>query len=526
MAEGELALEQAAMPCVPADLLQSAFSGNRSRVGLVLPDGNSLTIGELEAEASRYAQLLSAFPLNARIGVLSRNRAEVVHILNAIPFSGLCAVPLHPFGSVEDFAYVTEDASLDALAFDPDHYCDIAAELAARFPDLQLFSFGPAQIGIDIGALAAEVEPQPLSIRDRDPEAIERLAYSGGTTGRPKGIMLSRRALATTYAIQLSEWEWPAEVRALLCAPLSHSGSALLVPTLHRGGAMYVLDGFDPLAVMQAIEARRITCTLLVPTMIYALLDHPRFAEFDLSSLECVYYGASSIIPARLKEAIARIGPVFFQFYGQSEAPMTVTVMRRSEHDVDDELRLASCGRPVPWVRVSLRDDRGREVADGNPGEVCVQGSLLMSGYVNQPEETAKAIFDGWLRTGDIAVCDREGFLRIVDRKKDMIISGGFNVFAREVEDALNEHDGVAGCAVVGVPDAKWGEAVAAVVVRLAGTDVSEADLMAHVRKRKGAVQTPKLIKFVDTIPLSGLGKPDKNQVRDMFADQSCGIAQ
>jgi len=289
---------------------------------------------------------------------------------------------------------------------------------------------------------------------------------------------------------------------------------------------MYVLDGFDPLAVMQAIEARRITCTLLVPTMIYALLDHPRFAEFDLSSLECVYYGASSIIPARLKEAIARIGPVFFQFYGQSEAPMTVTVMRRSEHDVDDELRLASCGRPVPWVRVSLRDDRGREVADGDPGEVCVQGSLLMSGYVNQPEETAKAIFDGWLRTGDIAVCDREGFLRIVDRKKDMIISGGFNVFAREVEDALNEHDGVAGCAVVGVPDAKWGEAVAAVVVRLAGTDVSEADLMAHVRKRKGAVQTPKLIKFVDTIPLSGLGKPDKNQVRDMFADQSCGIAQ
>jgi len=330
--------------------------------------------------------------------------------------------------------------------------------------------------------------------------------------------MLSQRAMTAMLAIQMAEWDWPAEVRTLICAPLSHSGVAMLVPTLLRGGTLVVADGFDAEKVLAAIEKHRITCTLLVPTMIYALLDHPRLAAYDISSLESVYYGAASINPERLAEAIRHFGPIFYQFYGQSEAPMTVTVMRRHEHDPDSIKRLSSCGRPVPWLRVKLLDSENREVADGEPGEICCQGPLVMTGYLNNPAQTAEAFDGGWLHTGDVAVRDPDGFLRIIDRKKDMIITGGFNVYPREIEDVISEHPAVAEVSVVGLPDPKWGEKVVAFVVCHNGQTVSEAELVAAVRERKGPVQAPKAIMFGEAIPLSALGKPDKKAVRVLMS--------
>jgi len=248
--------------------------------------------------------------------------------------------------------------------------------------------------------------------------------------------------------------------------------------------------------------------------MIYALLDHPKLDEYDISSLESVYYGAASINPERLAEAIRRLGPIFYQFFGQSEAPMTVTVLRRHEHDVNSIKRLSSCGRPVPWVRVKLLDSENREVPDGEPGEICVQGPLVMTGYLGSPTQTAEAFDGGWLHTGDVAVRDPDGFLRIIDRKKDMIITGGFNVYPREIEDVISEHPAVAEVSVVGVPDPKWGEQVVAFVVCHKGQSVDGAELIAAVRERKGPVQAPKRVLFGDAIPLSALGKPDKKQVR------------
>ena len=285
----------------------------------------------------------------------------------------------------------------------------------------------------------------------------------------------------------------------------------MILPTLVRGGSVHVLSGFDPGEVLATVERERISCMLLVPTMIAALLDHPDIAARDLSALEVIYYGAAPISATLLRRGIARFGPVFFQFYGQTEAPMTVCVLRRDEHD---PARLASCGRPVPWVRVSLRDDAGNEVPDGTPGELCVQGPLLMGGYWGKPEQTAEALADGWLHSGDIAVRDGDGFLSIVDRKKDMIISGGFNVFAREVEAVIEECEGVAACAVIGMPDEKWGEVVTAVVVAHPGALLDAAVLVAAVRERKGPIQAPKTIVMRDSLPLTGLGKPDKKRLR------------
>ncbi len=239
------------------------------------------------------------------------------------------------------------------------------------------------------------------------------------------------RSGVTLTQIQMAEWEWPEEPpRFLICTPLSHAGAAFFVPTLLRGGSLYVLPYFDPALVLETIEKHRINATMLVPTMIYMLLDHPPdFDKRDLSSLQTLFYGASAMSPARLREGIERLGQVFFQFYGQSECGMTIAVLRKGEHLADDPERLATCGRPVPWLDVRLLDDDLREVPRGELGEICVRGPLVMKGYLNKPAETAEALRGGWLHTGDVARADKDGFLTIVDRKKDMIVTGGFNVF-------------------------------------------------------------------------------------------------
>ncbi|HLR99756.1 MAG TPA: AMP-binding protein, partial [Mycolicibacillus parakoreensis] len=253
----------------------------------------------------------------------------------------------------------------------------------------------------------------------------------------------------------------------------------------------------------------------------YALLDHPDSRTRDLSSLETVYYGASAINPVRLAEAIERFGPIFAQYYGQSEAPMVISYLAKADHD---EKRLSSCGRPTLFARTALLGEDGAPVAPGEPGEICVAGPLLAGGYWNLPEATAETFRDGWLHTGDMAREDPDGFWFIVDRVKDMIVTGGFNVFPREIEDVIAEHPAIAQVCVVGAPDDKWGEAVTAVVVLrsdAAGDEAAvatmTAEIQAAVKDRKGSVHSPKQVVVVDALPLTGLGKPDKKAVRARF---------
>jgi fatty-acyl-CoA synthase len=507
-------------PIHTGDLVAGALSRDTGRIVVIGTQGERLTAGELADAISSFQQFFESLsPKPRRAAVLARNRLEVLSISNGISFAGIVMTTLHPMGSVDDYLYVIVDAGIDMLVYDPAFYDDVAVSLVSRAPRLRhVFAMGEGGTGRDVIAAAREFAPRKLVAPVADPEALFRIAYSGGTTGKPKGIMVSQRSAATSAMIQLMSWEWPKEVRHLICAPLSHSGAAVLTSVLMKGGSMVVLGGFDPVGVMQAIEAHRITSVLMVPTMVLALIDHPGFGEFDLSSLEVIFYGASAFPPARLRQAIGKLGPVFFQFYGQAEAPMSVTVMRRDEHDVDDLARLSSCGRPTPSVHVALLDDDCHPVPEGEAGEICVRGPLLMSGYLNQPEETEKAFAGGWLHTGDVAIRGPDGFLRIVDRKKDMIVTGGFNVYAREVEDVLTEQPGVRQAAVIGVPHEKWGEAVMAVVVLEPGFSVDAQVLIDSVRARKGAVQAPKFVVFVDAIPVSQLGKPDKKALRARYA--------
>jgi fatty-acyl-CoA synthase len=500
---------------LPADLVIRGLAGDQRRPAFHI-GGEVVTVGQLRDDVSRYVQAYSSVGLapGSRVALLSRNRPEVVVVSLANQLAGAVHFGLHPYGSLEDHASALADSGADVLIADS-AYAERAAALRELVPTLcHTFSIGPSEAGEDITALAGALPAGPLRRPDIDGEAPAVLGATGGTTGKSKVVVLPARVWTTMTMIQMAEWGFPAEPRFLICAPLSHAAMTTMIPTLLRGGSLVVLPEFDPEAVLDAIERYRITATMLVPTMIYTLLDHPGLATADLSSLEVVYYGASAIWPARLQEAIERLGPIFFQFYGQNECPMTVTVLRKDEHIPNDLDRLGSCGRPVPWLHVALLDDDLNPVAQGEPGEICVRGPLVMKEYWNRPQETEEAFRGGWLHTGDLAREDGDGFYTIVDRTKDLIISGGFNVFPSTIESVLTNHPAVAQAAVIGIPDPKWGEAVTAIVVLREGTTVAADELKALVKERKGAVHTPKRIEFIDKLPLTGLGKIDKKALR------------
>ena len=516
-------------PLHSGHLTVAALRRNAHRPVLFLGDA-TLTGGELAERISQYIQAFEALGAgtDATVGLLSLNRPEVLMIIGAGQTQGYRRTALHPLGSLDDHAYVLADGGATSLIIDPvPMFVERAVGLLAKVPSLrQVLTLGPVppeltDVGVDLIAKAASYAPKPLVAANLPADHIGGMTYTGGTTGKPKGVMGTVGSIMTMTTAQLAEWEWPQHPRFLMCTPLSHAGAAFFVPVIVKGGELIVLTKFDPAEVLRVIEEQKITATMLVPSMIYALMDHPDSHTRDLSSLETVYYGASAMNPVRLAEAITRFGPIFAQYYGQSEAPMVITYLAKGDHD---EKRLTSCGRPTLFARTALLDAQGQPVPQGEIGEICVSGPLLSGGYWNLPEATAEAFSGGWLHTGDMAREDSEGFWYIVDRVKDMIVTGGFNVFPREVEDVVAEHPAVAQVCVIGTPDDKWGEAVTAVIVLRpdhpsddAAVATLTAEIQEAVKERKGSVQSPKQVIVVDSVPVTALGKPDKKAVRARF---------
>lgn len=501
------------------DLLVRALERNADKPALYLGDV-VLTAGEVRDQMSRFIQALESVGVGkgTKASMLSKNRPEVLISMGSTIVAGCRNTALSPTVELDAHRYIIDDAEIEMIVFDPRHYEERAAQLRDACPTLgTLLSLGPSEVGTDILALAETFTAGPLEAARVDGEDASSMVYTGGTTGKPKGVVNTFRSGVTLPQIQMAQWQLPDDMRFLVATPLSHAGAAFFLPTLLRGGALVVLEQFSPAATLEAIEKYKITATMLVPTMIYMLLDHPDIGTRDLSSLETVFYGASAMSPARLREGMDKLGQVFFQFYGQSECGMTIAVMRREEHLPDDPARLASCGRPVPWLDVRLLDDDLREVPRGEPGEVCVRGPLVMQGYWNKPEQTAETLRGGWLHTGDVARMDTDGFMTIVDRKKDMIVTGGFNVFPREIEDVLSADPSVAAVAVVGVPDDKWGEAVKACVVPRDGQRIDADALIARVKDALGSVHTPKSVDVIDAVPVTAVGKPDKKTLRARY---------
>ena len=504
----------------PAYLMVSALNDN-DEAQCLHGGGKWYSYREVRDTVSQVVTELAARSIQGPVALLANNNVDLVFVVAAVVASGTNHVPLNARGSAADHAGAIRDAGSSVLLYDATEFEAAAREIEAAVPGLVLV---PMRAGGGRGLLdCAQVHsPRPLvlpALGDDASRGLVRIGFTGGTTGKPKGVPWTAENWSWMTLIQLLEWDWPAEVRTLIVSPLSHSGIVMALPTWLQGGAIVLGDTkFDSASFTRSVAEHQVTCTLMVPTMIYALLDDERLDLDSLRSLETIFYGAAPISTTRLTEALRLFGPRFFQFYGQVEAPLTVSVLRKREHDPDHPERLKSCGKPVRWVQVSLLNGEGAEVTQvGEVGEIAVRGPLVISGYWNRPEETQAAITsDGWLRTGDLGQFDEKGFLYIVGRVKEMVISGGFNVYPREIEDVINENPAVASSAVFGLPDPKWGETVAAaVVLKDPGQSLDPSIIAEAVRAAKGPVATPKRIDFVDEMPLTSVGKIDKQQLRE-----------
>jgi fatty-acyl-CoA synthase len=452
----------------------------------------------------------------SRVAFLTANRADTWCAGVAAQLSRLAITWLHPLGSLQDQLFQLEDSEAQMLVVDAGTFRDRGGELAAKASGLKMvFTMGPADYGTDLlRALESTGHASARSLASADDVAT--LNYTGGTTGKSKGALRYHREYGGFATAILADFEIPDAARYLTVAPISHVAGTKVLPTLMRGGTVHMLKGFDPEAVLKTIERERINFTLFVPTMIYVLLDHPALDKTDLSSLELLLYGASAMSPSRLVEGIERIGPVFSQLYGQTEC-YPVSVLRKADHDPKTPEMFLSCGFPIAACDVRILDDNDEEVRTGEAGEICVRAPHVMAEYWKRPDITAETLKNGWLHTGDIARADERGYMFILDRKKDMIVSGGFNIFPREVEDVLSQHADVAMVAVVGVPDEKWGEAVTAVVVAREGAKPNPDELIDLVKTRKGSAHAPKQVQFVKELPMTGVGKVDKKVLRASF---------
>ncbi len=485
-----------------------------------------LSYGQVQGISWRVARALqrSGVRSGEKVAVLSSNDPHAFATVFGISRAGCVWCPINPRNEATENAFVLDAFDCVCLVFHS-NYAPMVEQIRTRLPKLR------ALICLDQSLPYAQtmaewlegLDAQPVDIAP--PDDLAMIAGTGGTTGRPKGVMLTGRNLETMSALTLMGYPFDGRPRYLALAPLTHAAGVLCLPVMALGGRVVIMPKPDLGEFLALIERQQITHTFLPPTLIYMLLQHEKLATTRLDSLQCFWYGAAPIAAARLEEALSKIGPVMAQLFGQTEAPMMISMMSPREHFHADgtiaRARLSSAGRPGPLVQVATMDAHGALLAPGERGEIVVRSSLVMAGYYQDPAATAEASRFGWHHTGDIGYLDDEGYLYIVDRAKDMIITGGFNVYSVEVEAALMQHPDVQDSAVIGLPDEKWGERVVAVLQLRPGCTLDANDVIAFVKARIGSVKAPKQVEFWADLPRSKLGKVMKKEVRTMMLDKA-----
>jgi acyl-CoA synthetase (AMP-forming)/AMP-acid ligase II len=485
-------------------------------------DGRSLSYSQVADLSHAVARSLrrSGVQPGDKVGILSANDPTAFSCVFGIARAGAVWCPINPRNAAAENAELLDLFDCSALIFQPS-FDELVAAIAPTLPKLTtLVRLGDGNAtGNDTQDFQAWLDTarDDPSVEAAPPGDLVALVGTGGTTGRPKGVMLTDRNLEAMSAITLMSYPFDGRPVYLAQAPLTHAAGVLCFPVLARGGEVVIMAKPDAGRFLELIERHRVTHTFLPPTLIYMVLGHEALDRTDLSSLQCFWYGAAPMSTARLAEALDRIGPMA-QLFGQSEAPMMISTMSPAEHRRSDATidtaRLASAGRPSPLVTVAILDANGRPVPRGERGEICVRGSLVMAGYYKNPGATAEASAHGWHHTGDIGYLDGDGYLYIVDRAKDMVITGGFNVYSAEVEQALMTHEAIRDCAVIGLPDEKWGERVTAVIQLQSGAEIDAGELIAFVKQRIGSVKAPKQIEIWADLPRSAVGKILKTEIR------------
>lgn len=432
-------------------------------------------------------------------------------------------VPLNPNNPAADNVDLVERFDVEVLFYDIAVQEQAAECLARTDGRLTLIALNGGTLGEAFDTWVAD-SPETAPLVSSQMDDVVAVSATGGTTGAPKGVMNTHRSFATMVAHQLLALHYPADTNPvnLAAAPLTHTAGILSLQTVVRGGTVVIVERASPENVIDAVERFGVTEVFLPPTVIYRMLSKIDEHTTDMSSLRYILYGAAPMSVARLQEGIDKLGPVFIGGYGQTEAPAAITFLHPEEH-LDDgatasDERLSSCGRPSPFISIDIKDiESGETMATGEPGEVCVRGDLLMKGYYKDPAKTADTIRNGWLHTGDIGYLDADGYLHLTDRLKDLIITGGFNVYPNEVEQVIWGHPAVQDCAVVGAPDNEWGERVTAVVELKPSQHTSAAELTGLCHDALGGVRTPKEFLFVDELPRSANGKVLKKDLREQF---------
>jgi long-chain acyl-CoA synthetase len=503
------------------------------------PEGIATIDGERRRSwretAERVARLAGALQhlgvkRGDRVAVLMLNSDRYLELYLGIAWAGAVIVPTNIRWSHAEIEDSLHDCRASVLVVDR-AFSAMGVELANAVAMKLIYAdddAGPAEAQ-DYEKLIAASEPVADAMAPR--EDLAGIFYTGGTTGRSKGVMLSHANIVSNALHMLSEGLLPEGTIYLNAAPMFHlANGGAMFPSLIGGGTNVIVRTFNPELVMAAIEKERVTATLIVPTMIQMLTDHPHFHTADLSSLKRIMYGASPISEALLNRAMAGLpGTEFHQLYGMTELSPLATHLPWDQHTGEaatKKNRQRACGRAAIGCEVRIVDADRKPVPAGVVGEVAVRGQNVMMGYWERPEETAKAIIDGWMHTGDGGYMDEEGYVYLVDRVKDMIISGGENVYSMEVENVIAQHPAVSQCAVIGIPSEQWGEAVHAFVIPKAGAQVNAAEIIAFCKERIAGYKSPRSVDIrTEPFPLSGAGKVLKRELRRLHAEDNAAAS-
>ncbi len=509
------------------DTLKKAQKFYASKPAIVC-GGHRWTYGEFFDRVTRLALYLagSGIGRGGKVAILHPNCHYFLETYHAVARIGAVCVPLNFRLSSSEMAFILNHSDAQALVADPMFKAQVDA-LRQEVPGLTRIIWTGQGTGADATyeTVIAGQTSGPLPDAEIGPEETAQIYYTSGTTGKPKGVMLSHKnvslhALGTIAELQLTDRDVWVHV-----APLFHLADAWATwAVTWVGGTHVIVREFDPKTVFTTIEKEKVTITNLIPTMLNLMVNHPDAADYSYRSLRVLLSGGAPIAPEVVRRIVETFGCDYVQTYGMTETSPYLTLSLLKEHlralpEAEQLAFKAKTGREFIGVELRVVDDQGRDVApdEREVGEIIVKGETVTSGYWKAPEETAKAIRNGWLYTGDMAVMDREGYVTIVDRKKDMILTGGENVYSTEVEHLLYMHPAVLECAVIGVPDAKWGEAVKAVVVLKTGRQATEAEIVRFCKERIAHYKSPKTVDFIDCLPKTGSGKIQKKELKEKY---------
>lgn len=457
-----------------------------------------------------------------RVAIMAHNCPQYFEVIS-IAKGGRIAVPLDYRLTGRELEYLICDSGANTLVLEAE-FADVVNSIRPRLKGVKNFiclDDTPSDM-LNYEQLIASYPPDEPAVYV-DEKDIMVLFYTSGTTGRPKGVIRNHRGLLINAEnIANITYKLVPEDVFLCSAPFFHIGGSMfsLLPAFYTGCTTVILKRFDATAVLEAIQKYKVSATFLAPTMIARLIEQPDLHKYDLSSLRLIQYAGSPMPVEILKRAINLFGEVFLQHYGGTENGL-VTFLSEEEHKVDESEQskriLGSIGKPIPGIEVRIVDEEDRDVDIGEVGEIVVRGEIVMDGYWNLPKESAEALRNGWLHTGDLAKMYEDGYICIVDRKNDMIISGGENIYPKEIEEVLYSHPAVAEAAVIGVPDEKWGESVKAIISLKEGMTATEEDIIEHCQKNLAGWKKPKSVEFVDSLPKNPAGKILKNVLREKY---------